>query len=130
MATVRFDGIDDYVNMLAKLGNSSDETFKKMVKAGLRVVYVKIKSANITFSRYAKMKAAKKNEYGWFAQVQFRGKTSSGVPAALALNVYEHGKQGQQARPWLDAACASAESEAVSAMQDVYDEEVAKIGDA
>jgi len=130
MATVKFEGFDSYEKMLAKLGDSTDSVLKQMVSAGLRILYTKIKSANSTFARYAKMKAARKNAYGWFAQVQFRGKTESGTPAVLALNVYEHGRSGtntQPARPWLNAACAAAEPECVDEMQRIYDEEVEKL---
>ena len=130
MATVKFEGFDAYEKMLAKLGDSTDSVLKSMVSAGLRILYTKIKSANSTFARYVKMKAARKSAYGWFAQVQFRGKTESGTPAALAVNVYEHGRSGknaQRARPWLNAACAAAEPECVAEMQRIYDEEAEKL---
>lgn len=126
MATVKFEGIDAFEQMLAKLGDSTDSVLKQMVSAGLRILYARIKNANAKFAKYAKMKAARKNTYGWFAQVQFTGKTESGAPAALAVNVYEHGRGGksaQPARPWLNAACASAETECVAEMQRIYDEE-------
>jgi len=130
MATVKFEGFDSYEQMLAKLGNDTDRVQKEMVGAGLRILYEKIKGANATFARFAKMKAARKNQYGWFAQVQFRGKTDEGTPAALAVNVYEHGRSGknvQPARPWLNAACAGAEPECAAEMQRIYDEEVEKL---
>ena len=130
MATVKFEGFDEYEKMLAKLGDSTDSVLKEMVSAGLRILYAKIKSANAKFAKYVKMKAARKNAYGWFAQVQFRGKTESGTPAALAVNVYEHGRGGknaQTARPWLNAACTAAEPECVAEMQRIYDEEVEKL---
>lgn len=130
MATVKFEGFDEYEKMLAKLGDSTDNVLKEMVGAGLRILYAKIKSANAKFAKYVKMKAVRKNQWGWFAQVQFRGKTESGSPAALAVNVYEHGRSGknaQPARPWLNAACASAEPECVAEMQRIYDEEAEKL---
>jgi len=130
MATVKFEGFDEYEQMLTKLGDSTDRVLKEMVSAGLRILYAKIKNANATFTKYAKMKAARKNQYGWFAQVQFRGKTESGTPAALAVNVYEHGRSGknaQPARPWLNSACAAVEPECVAEMQKIYDEEAEKI---
>jgi len=130
MATVEFKGMENYEQMLARLGDHADDVQKKMVDAGLRILYAKLRSANATFAKYMKMKAAHKNQYGWFAQVQFRGKTESGVPAALAANVYEHGRGGknaQPARPWISAACAAAEGEAVKEMGRVYDEEAEKI---
>ncbi|MEN6595745.1 MAG: hypothetical protein ABFC31_12450 [Clostridiaceae bacterium] len=130
MATVKFEGFDAYEQMLSKLGDDADRVQKEMVSAGLRILYAKIKGANATFARFVKMKAARKNQYGWFAQVQFRGKTKEGTPAALAINVYEHGRSGkhaQPARPWLNAACAAVESECVSEMQRIYDEEAGKL---
>lgn len=130
MATVKFEGFDEYEKMLSKLGDSMDSVVKEMVSAGLRILYARIKSANAKFSKYVKMKAARKNQYGWFAQVQFKGKTESGTPAALAVNVYEHGRSGknaQPARPWLNAACAAAEPECVAEMQKIYDEEVERL---
>lgn len=134
MATVKWEGFDEYEKMIAKLGDNTDNVLKSMVIAGLRILYSKIKGANATFAKYVKMKAARKNQYGWFAQVQLRGKTESGTPAGLALNVYEHGrsngKSSQPGRPWLKATCAEAESECVAEMQKIYDEEVAKIADS
>ncbi len=133
MATVKFEGFESYEQMLAKLGDNTDSVLKQMVGAGLRILYRTIKGANSTFARYAKMKAARKNQYGWFAQVQFKGKTESGTPAALAVNVYEHGRSGtnaQPARPWLNAACSAAEPECVAEMQRIYDEEAGKLADA
>ncbi len=130
MATVKFEGFDEYEQMLAKLGDSTDNVLKEMVSAGLRILYAKIKSANATFAKYVKMKSARKNQYGWFAQVQFRGKTESGTPAALAVNVYEHGRSGkhtQPARPWLNATCSAVEPECVEEMQRIYDEEAERI---
>ena len=133
MATVKFEGFESYEQMLAKLGDSTDSVLKSMVSAGLRILYAKVKGANGTFARYVKMKAVRKNQYGWFAQVQFKGKTESGTPAALAVNVYEHGRSGsnaQPARPWLNAACSAAEPECVAEMQRIYDEEAGKIANA
>ena len=130
MATVKFEGFDAYKQMLAKLGDSTDSVLKSMLSVGLRILCAKIKSANATFAKYVKMKAARKNPFGWFAQVQFKGKTESGTPAALAVNVYEHGRSGNRAqppRPWLNAACAAAEPECVAGMQRIYDEEAGKI---
>lgn len=130
MATIEFKGVNSYEDMLARLGDHSDEIQEKMVNAGLRVLFSKLKAANAKFSRYLRVKKAKKNQYGWFAQVQFKGKTKAGVPAALAANVYEHGRGGrnsQPARPWIGAASSAARDEAVYEMNRVYDEEVEKI---
>ena len=131
MATVKFEGFDAYEQMLAKLGNDTDRVQKEMVSAGLRILYEKIKGANATFARFVKMKAARKNQYGWFAQVQFRGKTDEGTPAALAVNVYEHGRSGKERSTCPAVAergvLGSVEPECVAEMQRIYDEEVEKL---
>lgn len=131
MANIEFGGVDNYLQMLARLGDKHDEVMKKVVDSGARVLYQKIKGANAKFAKYVKFKGGKKNQYGWFAQVQFKGKTESGASAGLALGVYEYGRGGykpQPARPWLKATIAAAEQETLEAMSDTYDEEAAKIG--
>jgi Cu/Zn superoxide dismutase len=137
MASVKFEGFDEYEKMLAKLGDSTDGVLKEVVAAGLRILRAKVKSANATFARYVKTKAARKNQYGWFAQVQFRGKTSEALSGSHAVFIYEHGRAAgeknghkypaQPARPWLNAACAAVEPECIAEMQRVYDEEAEKI---
>lgn len=137
MASVRFEGLDEYNAMLAKLGDSYDATAKRMLQAGIAVAKRALAAANSKFAKYLRVKSPKRNAYGWFAQVHFEGKTSSGAPAAKAVTVYEHGRAAgekngrkypaQPARPWINKACAAVESEVVAAMQQVYDEEVAKI---
>lgn len=135
-------GIEPYIKMLERLGNASDPIIIRTIKAGTKAALSALKSANSTFAKYLKAKAPKKNEYGWFAQVQFKGKTSSGESAAKAASVYEYGRKGgtytdrkghtrpfhaQPARPWIRATAQSVEGEVVAAMQEEYDKAVAEI---
>lgn len=137
MATVKFEGFDEYDQMLAKLGDSTDSVLKTTINGGLRILLAKIKSANPKFAKYAKMRSARKNQYGLFAQVQFRGKTSEMLSGNHAVFMYEYGRvageknghkyPAQPPRPWLNAACAAVEPECVAEMQRIYDEEAAKL---
>ncbi|PWM62168.1 MAG: hypothetical protein DBX63_06590 [Clostridia bacterium] len=142
MATFEMQGIEPYIKMLERLGNASDPIIIRTIKAGTKAALSALKSANSTFAKYLKAKAPKKNEYGWFAQVQFKGKTSSGESAAKAASVYEYGRKGgtytdrkghtrpfhaQPARPWIRATAQSVEGEVVAAMQEEYDKAVAEI---
>jgi hypothetical protein len=98
MAAFSWDSAN-YEAMLSRLQGETDNIIKKMLSAGASVVLDALKQASSTFSKYWKIKPPKKNQYGWFAQVQFKGKTSSGAPAALAANVSEYGRQGNNPQP-------------------------------
>ena len=128
MATFEVEGIDDYLTMLKKLGGSSDEVFADMCNTGATIVAGKLKALNFPFGKYVRIKKAKHNNYGWFAQVQFNGKTSTGASAAMAANVYEHGSHyhNRKAHPLITAAITSCEKEVADAMEKVYEEAVAK----
>lgn len=129
MAKIEMKGLDGYIAMINKLGNSYDSTMPRVIKAG-RDVVAKALGRHPKFGKYAKPTAPKKNEYGWFAQVQFKGTTSSGARAGLAVAINEYGRGGknpQPARPWVRAAIAGAESAAVKAMEQEYDKAVSEI---
>lgn len=118
MATFDFKLPPEYERMMNKLENLYDEASEDMLNAGAQVVAGALKETK--FGKYVKIKKPKKNKLGWFAQVQFRGKTSSGTKAAIAATVYEYGRGGrapQPARPQIRRAIKSVEGEAVNAMQ-------------
>lgn len=142
MATIKMDGVDAYIEMVSRLGNMYDPIMMRVIKAGRKVILDAMRAANATFANFLKGTSPKKNEYGWFAQVQFKGKTSSGESAAKAASVYEYGRKGgtytdrkghtrpfhaQPARPWIRATAQSVEGEVVAAMQEEYDKAVAEI---
>ena len=114
----------DWERMMGKLDNLYDDACEDMLNAGGEIVKNRLKAANSTFSKYVKLKRPKKNQYGWFSQVQFKGTTSSGASAALAVTVYEYGRGGrapQPARPFVRNAVKSCEGEVVKAMDDVLE---------
>ena len=142
MATIKMDGVDAYIEMVSKLGDMYDPIMMRVIKAGQMVVLGAMRAANATFSNFLRGTTPKKNEYGWFAQVQFKGETSSGESAAKAASVYEYGRvagtytdkkghkrpyHAQPARPWIRATIKNAEPKAVQAMQEEYDKAVSEL---
>ncbi len=99
---------------MQKLGTLYDDTAEDMLKAGAAVLAARLKAAGAEFAKYIKVRKPKKNKYGWFAQIHFSGKTSSGAPAALAANVCEYGRGGdnpQPARPFVRPTIEPSEKE-------------------
>jgi hypothetical protein len=130
MASFRFEVSPEWDKALMKLDTLYDDTCEEMLNTGGSILAEKLKRAGSQFAEYIKLKKAKRNQYGWFAQIQFRGKTSSGEPAALAASVYEYGRQGyhpQQAKPFVRPTAQAAEKEVVDAMQNVLEEALKKI---
>ena len=112
----------EYERQMQMLGALYDEASADMLEAGARVVRDALRDTK--FGKYLKIKKPKKNRYGWFIQVQYSGKTTSGTKAAIAATVYEFGRGGrapQPARPEVRAKVKGVESEAVKAMQDALD---------
>lgn len=127
----QFDGIDSYLNRLAALGDNLEATEQKMCDEGAKIVAARLKNANNKFSKYVKLKKAKHNSYGWYAQIQFKGTTESGASAALAASVYEHGRDSynpQPARPFINKTAAACRDEVMLKMQEIYDEAVKESG--
>ena len=130
MAKFEFKMDAGWERSMQKLGTLYDDTAEDMLKAGAVVLAARLKSAGAEFAKYIKVKKPKKNKYGWFAQIHFSGNTSSGAPAALAANVYEFGRGGdnpQPARPFVRTAIESSEKEVVGAMQTVLEEALKKL---
>ena len=142
MASFAFEGAEPYAQMLQKLADSYDDTCEKMLAKAVGIVARKLRAASSRFARYIKEGKPRKNQYGWFAQVQFKGKTTNGEPAAKAANIYEYGREAgiyltrkgnpkrypaQAPRPFIRPTAKAAEPEVVAAMQQVYDAEAERI---
>lgn len=113
---------------LNKLETLYDDASEGMLNAGAEVVANRLRKTK--FGKYVRTKKPKKNKFGWFTQVIFKGKTESGASAALAASVYEFGRGGyhrQPARPEIRPAVRSVEKETVQAMEDALDKELKKI---
>lgn len=122
MATMQFKVPKEFDRMMDSLGNLYDDACEDVLNAGAAVVARALKGTK--FGKYVKIKKPKKNKFGWFAQVQFRGKTKSGASAGLAATVHEYGRGGnnpQPARPEIRAKVRSVEDEAVDAMQNALE---------
>jgi len=114
----------DLDKQLMKLQNT-DAIMPKMLEAGVRVVSARLKAgAHDKFVRFITVEKPKKSKSGWFARIVFKGKTSSGADAGLAVGVYEYGRQGyhpQPARPHIRQIIEESSDEASRAMQGVLE---------
>ncbi len=122
LATMDFKLPPEYEREMQKLGNLYDDASADMCDAAAKVVAAALRGTK--FGKYLKIKKPKKNQWGWFSQVQYRGTTESGTKAAIAATVYEFGRGGkapQPARPEVRAKVKGAEAEAVKAMQEVLE---------
>ncbi len=134
MAVMNVKGFDNYDEALKKLDYSADDTFKEMVTSGVKIVTGSIKSALPNFRKHIRRRAAKKNEWGWFGQTQFRGKTRTGAPAALAAAAYNYGRRtrnggkpvpGTQA---LQKAVKGSEASVEQTMSQIYNDKLRSLG--
>ena len=123
MAQFRFNVSPEWERALLKLDKGYDDLCEKMLNAGNKVAAAALSGTK--FGKYLKAKKPKHNQYGWFSQVQFKGKTKSGTKAAIAATVYEFGRGGhnpQPARPEIRAKIQAAESGVAKAMEQVAEE--------
>jgi hypothetical protein len=128
MATFSWDS-GNYEAMLSRLQGETDNIIKKMLKEGAKITAAHLTIAAYEFAKYWKIKAPRKNQWGWYAKVLLKGTTSSGAPAALAANVYEYGRkdESQPARPFIRSTIKEIEQGVYDTMQAVYDEEARKL---
>lgn len=121
MADFKIGLSKEFEYAMMKLDKLFDEVAPKMLQAGEQVVAAELRKTK--FGKYVKVLKPEKNKYGdWFAQIQFKGTTSSGAPASLAATVYEFGRQGhnpQPARPEIRGTVANAKPDAQKAMENV-----------
>jgi hypothetical protein len=128
MASFKFEMSPEWEKAMYKLDTLYDDVSADMLNAGTAVVAGRLKGTK--FGKYVKVKKPKKNQYGWFSQVQFRGTVESGTKAAIAATVYEYGRGGrapQPARPEIRPTVQASEGEAVKAMEEVLKEALKKL---
>ena len=145
----KMEGFEEYDKAITRLGQAYGPTCKSMLAAAVKIVSGKLKAANGIFAKHVKGQAAKHSRFGgWYAKVHFggaknsRSETRSGSNAGRAALVYEYGRAAgtykdedgdtrhypaQPARPFIRRTIDEAAPEVIEAMQQVYDEEVAKI---
>ncbi len=101
-----------------------------MLRNASQFVLFEIQMASDKFAKYWKVKAPKHNAYGWFSQIQLKGKTSSGAPASVAATVYEFGRGGehpQTARPFIGPTIKNIEEDVQIIMQNTYDQYMSEV---
>ena len=94
MAIMRIDArssFENYDKALQKLGYSADDTFKEMVRAGTKTMASYIRAALPNFRKHIRVSSPRKNQWGWFGQVKFKGRTRTGLSAAQAAYLYNYG---------------------------------------
>lgn len=127
MAFVKFSVSPEWEKKLNSLTGMYDDVCKKMLDAGAKVMHQRLKQTK--FGKYLRKRRPKKNKYGWFIQVQYKGNVKSGTPAAIAATVYEYGRGGrapQPARPQIRPAIQNMEGEVVEAMDVALDDFIDK----
>lgn len=134
MAVMEVKGFKEYDAALQKLNYSADDTFKEMVSSGVKIVTANIKSALPNFRKHIRQRSAKKNEWGWFGQAQFRGKTRTGAPAALAAAAYNYGRRTRnggkpvEGTQKLQNAVAASEPVVEQTMTQIYNDKLKSLG--
>lgn len=134
MAVMNVKGFKEYDAALQKLNYSADDTFKEMVSSGIKIVTANIKSALPNFRKHIRQRSAKKNEWGWFGQAQFRGKTRTGAPAALAADAYNYGRRTRnggkpvEGTQKLQNAVAASEPVVEQTMTQIYNDKLKSLG--
>jgi hypothetical protein len=139
MAGFEFEWPRDWEDKLNRLDKLSDTVEKDMLNAGAKVVARALSTTK--FGKYVVIKKARKNKYGWFAQVRFMGNVTpyapkkastpakEGARAATAAFIYEYGRGGanpQPARPEIRSMVKSAEPETIAVMEKVLEEALKK----
>lgn len=135
MAVMKVEaGFKDYDKALQKLEYEADDTFKEMIRAGLKTMASAVRGALPNFRKHIRRSTPKKNEWGWFGQVQFKGKTRTGFSAAQAAFYYNYGRktrnggqpvQGTQA---LDKAVESVQDVVEGQMRYIYFNKLKSLG--
>ena len=108
MATIKFDGLDEYMAKLRDLGVNIEGTIKAAVypAAGMVIEAIKENCPVDSGDLRESMALVKyQNENGFvFTKVVFDGYDSKGVPNALKANVLESGSSTRQKHPFIRPA--------------------------
>jgi HK97 gp10 family phage protein len=125
------------------LGEKTDEIVPRVLQAGAEVVEAKVRSSlqsaigsntqeesRSTGELLSALGSSpvKVNRDGDFdTKIGFREPRSDGGSNALVANILEHGRSNQPARPFLKPAVSASKKDAIAAMTQKMDEEIAKL---
>ena len=133
MATIRFSGIDAYMERLQRLEQDSEEILKRAVYDGAAIVADEVRqrlhavlSPDATGQLESSLGISKiQNNRGYVnARIGFDGYDSKGVPNQLKANVLESGSTRQPKRPFMRPAVNAARRPAEAKMEQVVEQEI------
>ncbi|HIS64977.1 MAG TPA: HK97 gp10 family phage protein [Candidatus Avoscillospira avistercoris] len=133
MATIRFSGIDAYMERLQRLEQDSEEILKRAVYDGAAIVADEVRqrlhavlSPDATGQLESSLGISKiQNDQGYVnARIGFDGYDSKGVPNQLKANVLESGSTRQPKRPFMRPAVNAARRPAEAKMEQVVEQEI------
>lgn len=139
MATIRFDGLDAYVQLLAKVEKGAPQIMEKAIQAGAGVVMDEIQKGINTLPQKTGItvqglsrglgKAPILNENGFInTRIGWDGYNDRGVPNHLMANIMEMGTSKiQEKHPFVKPAVNRAKQRAEAKMAEVLDAETEKI---
>ena len=125
---------DSYIAALGKMGDAYDTACESALDKAAALVCERLKAANASYAKFWKVKRAKHNQYGWFAQVQARGKAKrTGERAGFVIAMNEYGasknRKGEQpARPFVRKTIKESGAEVAKIVEDEFNEELKKLG--
>lgn len=143
MAKVDIKMPDEFLEMLSRLGEHTDEIAERVLEAGGEVVLAKIRS-NLSsvvgkntqvesrstgeLERSLGMTGVRVDRNGNHnIKIGFAEPRSDGGSNAKIANILEYGRHGQPAKPFLKPAKASSKSACESAMVQQLEEEIGKL---
>lgn len=133
MATIRFSGINAYMERLQQLEQDSEEILKRAVYDGAAIVADEVRqrlhavlSPDATGQLESSLGISKiQNDRGYVnARIGFDGYDSKGVPNQLKANVLESGSTRQPKRPFMRPAVNAARRPAEAKMEQVVEQEI------
>lgn len=136
MATIKFNGIDEYMAQLQALGAQSREILQTAVYEGAAIVADEVRdrlhavlSPDATGELESSLGIAPmRNDRGYVnTRIGFDGYDSKGVANQLKANVLESGSSKQPKRPFMRPAVNASRKPAEAKMAQVVDQEIKKI---
>lgn len=135
MAKFKFEGMDEYIATLGRLGGKqAEKVIKYAVYPGAGIVADAIRTAAQQHKDTGDLLdsltlATMRNDNGYInTKIMFDGYDSKGVPNAIKAMALESGtSRGQKATHFITKAVKSSEKQAVQAMSNALDEKIGQI---
>lgn len=140
MARVTIKMPTNFMESIENLADKEDEVAERALQAGAEVVYREVKSnLSSVVGKGTKYESRSTGQLesalgisgvlvdssgNHNIKVGFAENRSDGRSNAMIANILEYGKSGQAAKPFLKPAKTASRKECISAMEDVYLEEI------